>query len=52
MCSERYRRMLGIIVTALLTVSLCVGCGDEDEGGLPTEEVAAGWNRFQTSHEA
>jgi len=47
MCSERYRRMLGIVVTALLTVSLSVGCGDEDEGGLPTEEVAAGWSRFQ-----
>jgi tetratricopeptide (TPR) repeat protein len=47
MFAKRNRRMLGFVVTGLVAVALCAGCGEEDKGGLPTEEVAAGWNHFQ-----
>ncbi len=47
MFSTRRSRMFGIVLTGLLAVSLCVGCGDEENGGLPTQEVADGWRAFQ-----
>jgi tetratricopeptide (TPR) repeat protein len=47
MFSKRRRWMLGVLAVGLLSVAFYAGCGDEDEGGLPTKEVAEGWSRFQ-----
>ncbi len=47
MFSKRRRWMLGILAVGLLSVAFCAGCGDEDDGGLPTKEFAEGWSRLQ-----
>ena len=37
----------GILITGLLVVALCCGCGDDETGGLPIDDVAAGWAAYQ-----
>jgi|GEM_PF-3138922 len=39
----------GIVIAGIAALALCSGCGDEEQGGLPVDEVAAGWSAFQNA---
>ncbi len=45
---QRRIGIVGVLVTGLFIFTLGAGCGEDEETGLPIDEVAAGWALFAT----